>query len=227
MTAVPDPVARLLVVDDHDLFRTGLCSLLEEEGFAVKEASGGEAALRIAESFAPDVAIMDMQMPGMSGIEVTRQLLERRPGTAVLMLTVAADEAGVVDALRAGASGYLLKDARLSEIVAGVRAAAAGHSAIAPRVAGALVASIRRGPERRAVSRELESLSSREREVLALVALGHDNAQIAQRLFVSQSTVKNHVSRLFEKLGVENRVQAAGFAIRHDHGVDDHPRRRD
>jgi DNA-binding NarL/FixJ family response regulator len=216
MAADQDRRLRILIVDDHDLFRTGLRSLLEEEGFEVLEAAGGEAALRMTGSFMPDVAIMDMQMPGMSGIEATRELAARKTGVAVLMLTVTADEEGVLDAIRAGASGYLLKDARLSEIVAGVRAAAAGHSAIAPRVAGALVASIRRGPERRAVSRELESLSAREREVLALVALGQDNQQIADRLFVSQSTVKNHVSRLFEKLGVENRVQAAAFAIRHD-----------
>jgi DNA-binding NarL/FixJ family response regulator len=213
--APPEPV-RLLLVDDHDLFRTGLRTLLEEEGFRVMDVPGGHEALRVLDSFSPDVVVMDMQMPGMSGIEATRQVVTLRPGTAVLMLTVSADEAGVVDAIRAGASGYLLKDARLSEIAAGARAAAAGHSAIAPRIAGVLVASVRQGPERRAVSRELERLSAREREVLALVAEGRDNAEIAGRLYLSQSTVKNHVARLFQKLEVDNRVQAAALAIRHE-----------
>jgi DNA-binding NarL/FixJ family response regulator len=218
MTAEPSPEAvRLLVVDDHELFRTGLRALLEEEGFRVMDVAGGREALRVLDSFAPDVVVMDMQMPDLSGVEATRRLLALRPGTPVLMLTVSADEDGVIDAIRAGASGYLLKDARLSEIAAGVRATAAGHSAIAPRIAGALVASVRRGPERRAVSRELERLSTREREVLTLVAEGRDNAEIAGRLYLSQSTVKNHVASLFQKLEVDNRVQAAAFAIRHDH----------
>jgi DNA-binding NarL/FixJ family response regulator len=210
----PPEAARLLIVDDHELFRTGLRKLLEEEGFRVMDVSGGRRALEVLGSFGPDVVVMDMQMPDMSGIEATRRVLAARPDTAVLMLTVSADEEGVIDAIRAGASGYLLKDARLSEIVAGVRAAAAGHSAIAPRIAAVLVASVRRGPERRGVSRELERLSAREREVLSLVAEGRDNAEIAARLYLSQSTVKNHVAKLFEKLEVDNRVQAAAFAIR-------------
>jgi DNA-binding NarL/FixJ family response regulator len=148
-------------------------------------------------------------------------MLEAVPGASVLMLTIATDEAEVLDAVRAGASGYLLKDADLADIVAGIRAAAAGHSTIAARVAGHLLHSVRthdagvpsdpspQGPE----------LSAREREVLSLVTDGCDNAEIAGRLYVSASTVKTHVSRLFEKLGVDNRVQAATFAIRE--GLDD------
>ena len=208
---------RVLIVDDHDLFRTGLRSLLEEEGFTVADSSSGEAAVRRAASFGPDVVVMDMNMPGMSGIEATPLVLEAAPGASVLMLTIATDESRVFEALRAGASGYLLKDAELSDIVAGVRAAAAGHSAIAPRVAGPLLASVRdqdaRQAQRAATSRI--DLSNRERSVLELVAEGCDNAEIARRLYVSQSTVKSHVSRLLEKLGVENRVQAATFAVRY------------
>jgi DNA-binding NarL/FixJ family response regulator len=207
---------RVLVVDDHDLFRTGLRSLLEEEGFAVADSSGGEAAIRRAASFHPDVVVMDMNMPGMSGIEATPLVLEAAPAASVLMLTIATDDSRVFDAIRAGASGYLLKDAELSDIVAGVRAAAAGHSAIAPRVAGALLASVRErdaeqtgGP----VPSWIE-LSARERSVLELLTRGCDNGEIAQRLFLSQSTVKSHISRLLDKLGVDNRVQAATFAVR-------------
>jgi DNA-binding NarL/FixJ family response regulator len=159
---------------------------------------------------------MDMHMPGMSGVEATPLMLETVPDASILMLTIASDEAEVLDAVRAGASGYLLKDAELSEIVAGIRAAAAGHSTIAAQVAGHLLRSVRTkdaGPASGPLP-EGPALSSREREVLALVTDGCDNAEIAGRLYVSSSTVKNHVSRLLEKLGVDNRVQAATFAIR-------------
>src|SRR5215210_5414293 len=119
---------RVLVVDDHELFRTGLRALLEEEGFEVADAGGGEAALVALPSFAPDVVVMDLNMPGMSGIEATARVLEARPGTSVLMLTINREDERVLEAVRAGASGYLLKDAELEEIVAGIRAAAAGQA---------------------------------------------------------------------------------------------------
>jgi DNA-binding NarL/FixJ family response regulator len=214
---------RVLIVDDHDLFRTGLRALLEEVGLEVAEAVRASAGLRRATVFAPQVVVMDMNMPGMSGVEATPLMREAAPDASILMLTIATDEAQVLDAVRAGASGYLLKDAELSDIVAGIHAAAAGHSTIAPRVAGHLLQSVRasgawsasdnaRSPSRE--SPEARSLSHREREVLVLLTEGYDNIEIATRLFVSTSTVKNHVSRLFEKLGVDNRVQAATFAMR-------------
>jgi DNA-binding NarL/FixJ family response regulator len=207
---------RLLIVDDHDLFRTGLRALLEEEGFEVRDADSGRVALALCRSFEPDVVVMDMNMPEMSGIEATRALLHERPGTPVLMLTVTADDEHVLDAVRAGASGYLLKDAPLGEIVAGVRAAAAGHSAIAPRVAGALIASVRSAAADvpQPASTPVPELAEREREILTLLATGFDNVEIGRRLHLSASTVKQHVSRLFQKLGVENRVQAVAYAIR-------------
>jgi DNA-binding NarL/FixJ family response regulator len=211
--------ARLLLVDDHDLFRTGLAELLTEHGFEVRQAHDGAAAARLACSFRPHVVIMDMHMPAMSGIEATRRVLAVHPEAAVLMLTVAADDDSVLAAIRAGASGYLLKEAHLAEIVAGVKAAADGRSPIAPRVAGALVTSIREREARRRPAVDVASLTQRERTVLALLAEGYDNADIAARLYVSASTVKNHVSHLLEKLGVENRVQAAAYAIRN--GLDD------
>jgi NarL family two-component system response regulator LiaR len=204
---------RILLVDDHELFRVGLRELLEEEGFEVADAASGEAALRHCRAFRPDVVVMDMNMPGMSGIEATRRLLEAQPAAAVLMLTVAADDERVLEAIRAGATGYLLKEARLAEIVAGVKAAADGRSPIAPGVAGALVASVRAGGGS-ASGPAASSLTDRERAVLALLAQGYDNRAIARRLFVSPSTVKNHVSSVLAKLGVENRVQAAAYAVR-------------
>ena len=205
---------RVLIVDDHDLFRTGLCTLLEEEGFEVSGASSGNVAVTLSRSFAPDVVLMDMNMPEMSGIEATRMLLRERPETAVVMLSVIADDERVLDAVRAGASGYMLKDASLAEIVAGVRSAAAGHAAITPRVARVLVASVRSAADRHAQYAPMPVLSQRDRDVLTLLAMGRDNAEIARRLDLRPNTVKQNVSRLFEKLGVENRVQAAVYAIR-------------
>jgi DNA-binding NarL/FixJ family response regulator len=205
---------RLLIVDDHDLFRTGLCTLLADEGFDVSGAASGKVAVALSRSFEPDVVLMDMNMPEMSGIDATRMVLRERPETAVVMLSVIADDQRVLDAVRAGASGYLLKDASLAEIVAGVRSAAAGHAAITPRVAGALVASVRSAAGRRSQQAPVPVLSRRDREVLTLLAMGCDNAEIARRLDLRPNTVKQNVSRLFEKLGVENRVQAAVYAIR-------------
>src|SRR5215218_385582 len=134
---------RVLIVDDHDLFRTGLRALLEDEGFEVTDASGGAEGARRARGFQPDVVVMDMNMPEMDGVEATPLVLEAAPAASVLMLTIATDDERVLGAIRAGASGYLLKDAPLDEIAGGVSAAAAGHSAIAPRVAGALLHSLR------------------------------------------------------------------------------------
>jgi two-component system nitrate/nitrite response regulator NarL len=207
---------RVLIVDDHDLFRTGLRALLEEEGFEVADAASGPAAIRRARRFDPQVVVMDMHMPDMSGVEATPLMLEAAPDASILMLTVATSQAEVLDAVRAGASGYLLKDAELSDILEGIRAAAAGQSAIAAGVAGHLLLSVRTHGARspRGSSPQGPELSPRERQVLTLVSDGCDNAEIAGRLYVSLSTVKNHVSRLLDKLGVDNRVQAATFAVR-------------
>lgn len=209
---------RVLIVDDHDLFRTGLRMLLEEEDFEVADALSAAAGIRRARQFDPQVVVMDMHMPTMSGVEATPLILEAAPDAAVLMLTIAADEAEVLDAVRAGASSYLLKDAELPEIVAGIRAAAAGRSAISIDVAGHLLGLVRSSDSlpvsQPSPSPECGALSPREREVLVLVTEGCDNSEIAGRLYLSSSTVKNHVSRLLEKLGVDNRLQAATFAVR-------------
>lgn len=224
-SAAPSRPLRVLVVDDHDLFRTGIRTLLEEEGFEVADANSGHAALRRLPGFRPDVVLMDVNMPEMNGIEATRRVREHAPHTAVLMLSVSDEDEGVFAALRAGASGYLLKDANLEDIINGVHMAARGQAAIAPCVADSLVSFVRDNGERRRPERPAAPLAftAREREVLRLIARGCDNRAIADRLYVSPSTVKNHVSRVLDKLGVDNRVQAATYAIRHGLTAEDEP----
>jgi DNA-binding NarL/FixJ family response regulator len=214
---------RVLVVDDSELFRTGMRTLLASEGFDLADSASGEAAIRRARSFLPHVVLMDVRMPGMSGIEATRLVLEAAPGTAVMMFTGSVDCSEMLEAVQAGASGYLLKDAELADIIKAIRATAAGYSAIAPQVAGALLANVRENlvASQRTSPLRAVSLSRRERQVLSLLAAGFDNLDIARQLYISPSTVKNHVSRLLEKLRVDNRVQAAGYAIRH--GLVDDP----
>jgi NarL family two-component system response regulator LiaR len=215
---------RVLVVDDHDLFRTGLARLFgQADGLTVvAEARTGDDAVRRAAKLLPDVVVMDIDMPGISGVEATRRLLEVSPHSAVLMLTATDDEDKVLDAVLAGASGYLLKGAKMSEIVRGVRAAATGQSLIEPRVAGSLLARIRRhgSPER--PRQQPSALTPRELDVLRLLVAGCETIEIGRRLHLSPSTVKHHVSSTFEKLGVENRVQAAVMAVR-EGLVDDEP----
>ena len=210
---------RVLVVDDHDLFRTGLRALLEEEGLEAAESPSGEAALAALPSFRPDVVVMDMNMPGMSGVEATARVRKAMPDVSVLVLTINREDQNVLEAVRAGASGYLLKDAELDEIVAAIRAAAAGQSVLGAAAAEAVMAHVRRETSAASAPPPAPDLTPREREVLVLLARGCDNAAISRRLYMSPSTVKHHVSRVLEKLGVENRLQAAAFAIRH--GLDE------
>ncbi len=204
---------RVVVVDDHELFRGGLVQLLLDNAIdVVGEASLGVRGIELAQELLPDVVLMDLNMPGMSGIEATQRLSASTPLARVLVLTVVADEHNVIEALLAGACGYLVKDAPASEIIQGVKAAARGESLISPRVAGQLVQRIRRPAA-------LESdpgseLTAREFEILELIARGMDNVEIARMLFLSQHTVKNHVSSILVKLQVENRIQAAVRAVR-------------
>ena len=203
---------RVLVVDDSELFRTGLQALLLSEAFEVANAASGEAALGQLAAFRPDVVVMDMGLPDMSGNEATRRILEAAPDTFVMVLT-GSEGADVLEAIRAGASGYQLKGADLSDIVKAIRATAAGHSPFAAQVAGPLVAMVRDTPV--AVGRGVGTvLSARERQVLTLLANGCNNAEIADRLYISPSTVKHQVSGLLLKLDVDNRIQAACVAIR-------------
>jgi DNA-binding NarL/FixJ family response regulator len=214
---------RVLVVDDSDLFRTGLCRLFgQADGLTVvADARTGDAAVRRAAELLPDVVVMDVNMPGISGVDATRRLLEVSPHSAVLMLTATDDEEKVLDSVLAGASGYLLKGAKLSEIVRGVRAAARGQSLIAPSVAGSLLARLRRHASREPPEQEPVALTPREIDVLRLLVAGYETIEIGRRLHLSPSTVKHHVSSTLEKLGVENRVQAAVMAVRKGLVTDD------
>jgi NarL family two-component system response regulator LiaR len=214
--SVKEQAVRVLVVDDHDLFRTGLARLFgQADGLTVvAEARTGDDAVRRAAKLLPDVVVMDIDMPGISGVEATRRLLEVSPHSAVLMLTATDDEEKVLDAVLAGASGYLLKGAKMSEILRGVRAAATGQSLIEPRVAGGLLARLRRHGSRDEPTQRPPPLTPRELDVLRLLVAGCETIEIGRRLHLSPSTVKHHVSSTFEKLGVENRVQAAVMAVR-------------
>lgn len=207
---------RVIVVDDHDLFRSGLRRLLQDQDAlqVVADARRGEEAVQRVAELHPDVVVMDVNMPGMSGVHATRALREISPQTAVLMLTVSADEDAVLDAVLAGAAGYLLKDATLPEIVRGIRAAAAGQSLVAPAVAGSLLARLRRHGPPDAPPPAVPELSPRELEVLRLVVAGCDNSDIGRRLHLSTGTIKHHVSSTLSKLGVDNRIQAAVLAVR-------------
>jgi NarL family two-component system response regulator LiaR len=207
---------RVLLVDDHDLFRTGLRNLLEEQGVVIAgEASTGSEALRLVRETAPDVVVMDLNMPGMSGVDATRHISRDAPLTRVIVLTISDQEQDVMDAILAGACGYLLKDASVQELMRGLDAAAVGESLISSHIAGKVLQHVRAttaAPEAAATIRA--ELSEREIDVLKLIANGKDNAVIAGELHISPKTVKNHISNILMKLQMENRIQAAVYAVR-------------
>ena len=207
---------RVLLVDDHDLFRTGLRNLLEEQGVAiVGEAASGYDALRIVRESTPDVVIMDLNMPGMNGVDATRHISREAPLTRVIVLTISDQEQDVMDAILAGACGYLLKDASIQDLMKGIEAAAVGESLISPHIAGKVLQHVRAttvAPDAAATIRA--ELSDREIQVLKLIASGNDNAMIARELHISPKTVKNHISNILMKLQIENRIQAAVYAVR-------------
>ncbi|MBW3606965.1 MAG: response regulator transcription factor [Actinobacteria bacterium] len=218
--AIDHPVAaeplRVMVVDDHDLFRSGLRRLLDAEpGLqVVADECRGDEAVKQAAELRPDVVVMDVRMPGMSGIDATRALLEASPDSGVLMLTISESENDVLNSVLAGALGYLVKDATLPQIVSAIHATSAGESIIAPRVAGVLLARLRRHGAAELEAPIAAQLSERELDVLRLLVRGSDTAEISKQLQLSPSTVKHHISSMLEKLGAENRIQAAVLAVR-------------
>jgi DNA-binding NarL/FixJ family response regulator len=212
------PVAaeiRIVLVDDHAMFRSGLRELLDRHGLdVVGEASDATSAIEVVADAAPDVVLMDVGMPGASGIEATMRIRAAAPTARVIMLTVSADERDVEESICAGACGYVLKDAQVEQILGAIRSAAAGESHLSPRIAANILERVRADPGRRALPGEARAeLTERESEVLRLMAGGKENAQIAEELFISAQTVKNHVSNILAKLEVENRVQAAVQAV--------------
>jgi DNA-binding NarL/FixJ family response regulator len=207
---------RVLLVDDHEIYRAGLRGLLEEAGIdIVGEAANGEGALVLVEEKHPSVVIMDLNMPGIGGIEATRQITTIAPLARVIMLTVSSAAPDITDAVLAGACGYLLKSATTQEIVAGISAASRGDALLSPSVAAKLLDRVRETPVRPSVPDPASaSLTGRELEVLRLLSSGMDNAEIGRTLFISPSTVKNHISSILLKLQIENRIQAAVYAVR-------------
>ena len=189
-----------VLVDDHDLFRGGLAQILADQGVrVVGEASDGERAVDLVAELAPDVAVMDLNMPGIGGVEATRRIATASPATRVLVLTISSDDDSITQALLAGASGYVVKDASVDELALAVRAAARGSTWLSPRIAGRLLAWLEEGPRSRAVS-------DRELAALRLLADGKDDSQIAAELFVTEGTVRNRVAGLLMKLQLESRL---------------------
>lgn len=198
---------RVAIVDDHALVRSGLQQLLsaEEDLEVVGTASNGEEAQVLVRSSAPDVVLMDLSMPGVDGIEATRRIVADFPAVHVVVLTSFADRQRILDALEAGAVGYLLKDADPADVAVAVRAAMAGGSPLDPKAARVLL-------DARRDSRPATRLTAREQEVLALVAGGLANKNIARRLGISERTVKAHLTKVFQAIGVADRTQAALWA---------------
>jgi len=208
---------RVVLVDDHDLFRTGLRNLLEEQDGVVVlgEAANGIEAVRLVREAAPDVVVMDLKMPAMTGVEATRLITLESPLTRVIVLTISDEDSDVMDAIVAGACGYLLKDSSIENVVAGIRSAAVGSSLISPTIASKVLQRVRATtPDRDMADAILAELSDRELQVLKLIANGKDNAQIAAELVISPKTVKNHISNILMKLQIQNRIQAAVYAVR-------------
>ena len=204
----------VLLVDDHEMGRRGVRAFLETRPdiTVVAEAGSGEEAVRLAAEHAPDVALMDLIMPGMDGVEATRRLTARSPRTNVVMLTSYHDNEHVFPAIRAGALSYVLKEVGPEELAAAVRKAAAGEAVLHPRVAARVVRELHGA--RRDEPNVFRELSDRELEVLKLIAEGLSNAEIASRLYVSEKTVKSHVSNILGKLHLADRTQAAVYAWR-------------
>ncbi len=200
---------RVAVVDDHAIVRNGLVQLLsaDAELEVVGAVGDGDAAVTLCAEWRPDVALMDLSMPGMDGVEATRRILEAAPGVQVVVLTSFVDRERVLAALDAGAIGYLLKDSEPDELLRGVHAAARGESPLDPRAARTML-----GAQRATVP--LEELTDREREVLGLVAEGLPNKQIGRRLGISEKTVKAHLTHAFRTIGVDDRIQAGLWARR-------------
>ncbi|MFV0375276.1 response regulator [Microbacterium sp.] len=201
---------RLVIADDHPIVRAGLVGLLDDEpGFeVVGEAADGEAAVRVVEQTRPDVVLMDLRMPVLDGVGATTRLTRSATASRILILTTYESDDQILAAIEAGASGYLLKAAPQDEIVAGIRSVAEGQTALSPQVAVRLV-------ERMRQPAAAFTLSDRERDVLRLVASGRSNKQIATALGIGESTVKTHLLRIFDKLGVSDRTRAVTLAMEH------------
>ncbi|MDG5806087.1 response regulator transcription factor [Streptomyces ossamyceticus] len=210
----PDNPIRVFLLDDHEVVRRGVHDLLNDEPdiTVVGEAANVEQALVRVPALRPHVAVLDVRLPDGDGVTVCRELRSNMPELACLMLTSFDDEEALLDSIMAGASGYVLKQIQGSDLVSAVRTVAAGQSLLDPSATARLMARLRQGQQPEPEPDVLPGLTEREREILALIGEGLTNRQIGQRLYLAEKTVKNHISRLLAKLGVERRVQAAVIA---------------
>ncbi|MCX3288903.1 response regulator [Streptomyces nigra] len=210
----PDNPIRVFLLDDHEVVRRGVHDLLNDEPdiTVVGEAANVEQALVRVPALRPQVAVLDVRLPDGDGVTVCRELRSQMPELACLMLTSFDDEEALLDSIMAGASGYVLKQIQGSDLVSAVRTVAAGQSLLDPSATAKLMARLRQGQEPEPEPDALPGLTEREREILALIGEGLTNRQIGQRLYLAEKTVKNHISRLLAKLGVERRIQAAVIA---------------
>lgn len=207
---------QVIICDDQAIIRDGLEMLLklERDIEVVGLAQDGDEGVALTADKSPDLVLMDLKMPGMNGVEATRRIRAQHPGVKVLVLTTYDDDEWVFDAIRAGASGYLLKDTPREKVVEAIRGTVAGKSYVDPVVAGKLLAQVS-SVQVRSSSALTEKLSEREAEILRLLARGLSNTEIAKQLHLSEGTVRNHVSAIFAKLDVSDRTQAAIIAIQH------------
>ena len=217
------PAVRVLLADDHRMLRQGLRRSLEDEGFdVVGEASDGDEAVRLAGELRPDVVLMDVSMPELDGVEATRQIRSSLPEVRVVMLTMHADREVLVDAIRAGADGYLVKDCSIDEVTEAVRQAASGETVVTPELAASMLHEARQldrlggaaAPGNHGAEADDRIISKREEEVLQLIADGCSTPEVAARLYISQKTVKNHLASIYEKLDARDRTQAVVQAVR-------------
>ncbi|MBC2904174.1 response regulator [Streptomyces cupreus] len=210
----PDDPIRVFLLDDHEVVRRGVHDLLNDEPdiSVVGEAATAEQALVRVPALRPQVAVLDVRLPDGDGVTVCRELRSRMPELACLMLTSFDDEEALLDSIMAGASGYVLKQIQGSDLVSAVRTVAQGQSLLDPSATTRLMARLRGGQQKEEEPDALPGLTDREREILALIGEGLTNRQIGQRLYLAEKTVKNHISRLLAKLGVERRIQAAVIA---------------
>ncbi len=208
---------RLMLADDHRMLREGLRRSMTDQGFdVVGEASNGDEAVRLAEMLRPDIILMDVTMPEMDGVEATRQIQAIAPNIRIVMLTMHAEQGVLAEAIRAGASGYLVKDCSTEEIADAVRLALSGESALSPQIAASMLDEVRRLGDTQAfdAAEEERILSRREEEVLQLIADGCSTPEVAERLYISQKTVKNHLASIYQKLEARDRTQAVLQAVR-------------
>lgn len=207
---------RVLLADDHDLFRQGVRRLLEaaDDIDVVSEASNGEQAVRLVEEFAPDVVLLDIGMPGLSGIDAARIIKATSPRTGLIMLTVHGEEEFLFEAIKAGAMGYLLKDCTAEELMRAVRVVYEGEGLLAPTMAAKVMHEFAKVRGTQDLAAVMNPLTQREVEILQHVASGLANKEIALRLGISERTVKNHLSNIMEKLHVNSRTQAAVYALK-------------